>query len=342
MYQFLKHTVLFSLITLCFVFLICEIKVSDHFIVYKTENTAYEKVAWNLNLINNQPKRIENSIVFFGPSLVQGGICDSTLNANDIKALNFGVNHFGNDLSLFFLKRIKHLKPKEVIFHKKKSSYSKLHKLTPLLYTPIELLKDGQRLNLYFLTYIFKRTALVFEYLSLTSFDRIDTSYVPNYHFGVRYEKATSYNILKPAKRDRTEMTNLHLNDFRFISERGNQSFSMKIKIYHRKWLHYLNYNSTLFNENSQENFVNKAFEICSANDFRFSKIYIPEVGDLKNLENHKQTFYMNSDSDKNVICFKNFHFLNDSIYWADIHHLNKKGAISFTEELVNNLKQSH
>ena len=48
-----------------------EIKIPDSHIIRKTTDTAYHKVAWNLNVITNTPEKIEGRVIFLGPSLIE-------------------------------------------------------------------------------------------------------------------------------------------------------------------------------------------------------------------------------------------------------------------------------
>ena len=309
---------------------------SESFIVEKTINTSYHKVAWNLDLIKNQPERLKNSTVFLGPSLIQGGICDSTLNTSGLKSINMGVNHFGNEMNLYFLERIKHLGVDRVIFHKKKFNYTGLHKLSPLLYTPTKLLKSGQGVNVHFFKYLFKRVTLVLEFLpySLRN-NKEDFSNTEYQTYGVRYEENESFNINQNPKRSRGEIGNLSVNDYLFQSEKGMSKLKLLPKVWYRKAYHFTK-EAPFQNSHSQEGFVNTAKEICSENNIDFIQIYMPEVGDIEEEPEYNRFFYTNSESDAEIICLDDFSFLNDSIYWSDHHHLSRRGAILFSKKLID------
>ena len=122
---------------------------------------------------------------------------------------------------------------------------------------------------------------------------------------------------------------------FLYKSEKGKESLFTALKVINRKWKHYIA-NSTFLNTESQENFVESAYQICLNNNISFSKIYIPEVGDIKNSNDYNRSFYISSATDKNIICLKDFTFLNDSIFWADSLHLSKRGTLLFTQKLLD------
>ena len=101
MKRFIINTALFSICLLLISFLFSEIEFSDKFIISKTEGTNFEKIAWNLQLIEKDPDRIRESTVFLGPSLVLNSINDSLLDSKNIKSVNLAVNHLGNETMLF-------------------------------------------------------------------------------------------------------------------------------------------------------------------------------------------------------------------------------------------------
>lgn len=335
MKRFIKNTIAFALLLLVSVYLIGEVKISDEFIIHKTANTSYRKVAWNINLIKNEPERIKNSTVFFGPSLVQGGVCDSTLSSNGVKAVNMGVNHFGNDLSLYFLERIKDLGAERVIFHKRKFNYTHLHKLSPLLYSPTKLLKSGQPPNHFFLRYLFKRTTLVMEYLVFIAEGKQSANQIDQHYYGIRYEKKQSYNYDTGSGLSWGERANFSVNEFQLQSEKGSSGLKVLFKAYYRRYLHFKK-QAPLLNNGAQETFVTKASKICEERNIEFAKIYMPQVGDIEPEPVYNRVYYFASDSDGKIICLDDFTFLNDPSYWSDAHHLSKKGAIAFSKMLVD------
>jgi len=168
-------------------FLLASIEFNDQFIIDQTKGTSYDKIAWNLNLINNNPEKISESIIFLGPSLVQGGICDSTLNSNGYKSINMGVNHNGAEISSYFVNRLIKYHPKKIYIHLSKYNIPEMHPMTPLMYTPSSLLSNGQEVNFHFITYIFKRLPFVFKYFSWNFFHSEKRS--DQNQYGVVYQK---------------------------------------------------------------------------------------------------------------------------------------------------------
>jgi hypothetical protein len=339
MKKFLFQVFLFGLAILVLTFAIGHIAISDEYIIHKTKDTSYEKIAWNINLLNNATDKIRGSVVFLGPSLIQGGICDSTLRAHNVKAINMGVNHGGNELELFFLEKVMKHEPKKVYLHLSKETYVKLHPMTPLMFSPAALLKCGQTLNVPFLDFIFKRAAFVLDYLvwKLVHQRNSDAYYS---EFGVRYEdneySQNEYeSISQESAADLFEYPNLQLNNFRFKSEEGMSGVKMKIK----QGIRFLKYSgknfNLLFNARCQQTFVMKAFEVGKENGVEVAEFYMPVIADAKVGQNFTALSYGERET-KSVESLKDFSFLNQGSYWVDMNHLSKKGARKFTEQLLD------
>ena len=338
MKKFIFQVFLFGLAILCLTFAIGHITISDDYIIHKTKDTSYEKIAWNINVLNNDPDKIRGSIVFLGPSLIQDGICDSTLQAHGIKAINMSVNHGGNELELFFLEKVLKHAPKKVYLHLSKEVYVKLHPMAPLMYSPMSLMKCGQTLNVTFIDYLFKRAAYVLDYLV---WKLIHESEGKLYYseFGVRYEK-TEYSeaeydsINQESVVELYEYPNFQLNSFRFKSEQGMSGPRMTIKQIIR-FLKYTGKNlNFLFNARCQQTFVTKAFEAGQENGIEVAEFYMPVIVDAKVGQNFTELSYGQRET-KSVESLQNFAFLNQGQYWFNMNHLSKKGALTFTEQLI-------
>ena len=104
MKKFLINIIVFTIVVFATSFALGEIEYSNSFLIEKTKDTAYEKVGWNLSMLENSKDQIKGSKVFFGSSYVLNGVNDSVLTNNGVRSFNFAVRHNGNDLSLFFLK----------------------------------------------------------------------------------------------------------------------------------------------------------------------------------------------------------------------------------------------
>jgi len=348
MKRFILRFLGISLVVLAFTFLLSEIAFSDDFIIHKTINTQYKKVAWNINLLNNKSDKIRNSTIFLGSSLVQGAVNDSILKINGIKAINMGVPHNGNELWLYFLNRIKKKKPAKIYFLKGKIGYRGLHKLTPLVYTSSELLRSGQNLNLNFVSFIFKKARLSFEFLKFKIFkpehESIDNQFL-NKEDGFVYDihaikrKDFDKNIKNS---DFDEYFNLYKNGFLYNKEKKQNLFFKKIKILKRYLIHSFFKKDFFHNFKTQQKFIKTAQILCKENNIKFKKIYIPLLVDVNNHSGYNQSRYINVETDYNLILELNtYDFLNSVEYWSDKDHLSKEGAHVFTERLVHHLNNS-
>ncbi|ADY30440.1 hypothetical protein Celly_2623 [Cellulophaga lytica DSM 7489] len=345
MKSFLIKLLIFNALVFFLAIVLGEVKYSDEFIASKTKGTAYEKVGWNLDIINNYPERIKNSTIFLGSSYVLNGVNDSVLSFNDKKVINMAVKHNGNDLGLYFLNRIKKLQPKEVISLKHKFYTVGFHKLSPLLYRPSEYIANGQTVNLYFVKYLFKRVKLTLEYLFYTPTKTVYKEEI-KFFYGVRYAKnelskdylKKSENINKLNRID--EGFNLYQNGFNYISENLESLIIRKAKSLLREIKFRFSNNSWLTNSSSQEAFVYKAKEISRLNKFKFSQLYIPVMSDLNINKKYKRSNFMPLESDaSNIYEIKDYSFLNSGVYWVDLHHLSKEGSILFTKALAKKMK---
>lgn len=344
MKTFLLKLVIFSILVFAFCFALSELQFSDDFLIEKTKETAYEKVGWNINMIQNHKDEIKNSRVYFGSSYVLNGVNDSILNSKGIKSVNLAIKHNGNDLSLYFLKRIIPLQPKEVIFLKGKTAFRNLHKLAPLLYSPSNLIADGQNFNLTFVSYLFKRTKLSLEYIYFTINQKEKEVSIDKNKFGIRYEESflsenDFYDKEKIKELQKEEENfNLYRTNFLYKKEIAKPSFLNQIMAIKREWtLKYYSQNDLVTNFKSQEHFIKKAKDICENNGVLFTQLYMPVVSDVVSDLSGEQTFYMPLESDAATIYYlKDYSFLNDNTFWTDKHHLTKKGSISFTNEFIN------
>lgn len=339
MKKFLLNTSLYSIGLSLLVFLIGNIPISSTYVIFKTVQTDYIKIAWNLNYIDRFPEKIRDRIVFLGPSLTQEGICDSTLQAHGIQAINFGTNQAGNEIELYFYKRILCYHPKKVFLHLSKDKVKNLHSMTPLLYTPVELLSIGQSyFNLSFVHFIFKRTGFVLDYLVWQLYSRPDMK--KNYkEFGVMYAQSLSEKEYKKISKAEFKMvfeaTNLPGQDYKFSTEKYQSGLIFEIKRLRRRIL-YAFYNSEfIYNIDSQQKFVQEAFKMGKTHKIPTFEFYMPAIMDTKVGMNFNQSFFVPRDTVK-VSALANYTFLDSSIYWSDGYHLSKQGAISFSQALAH------
>lgn len=343
MRRFIRYIFSFTISLSIIILTISQVQYSDEFLIHKTINTSYSKIAWNIDVINNSPDKIKDGLIFFGSSLTTGGISDSVFTAQGYKCLNMGVNNSGNALSLYFLKRIIHLQPKSIYFLKRKTSRYSLHPMTPLLYKPSQLLHDGQTINTTFLSYLLKRTKYSIEYLIFNLLEK-STNEVIRKEYGLRNfisKKNLVLNDIEKNARLYNEQISLPANNFTYQHEKNNDSFFLKIKLWRRKVIYKYPQFYGPSNSVSQEMFIMKLKEICDENSIVFNKIYIPVISDCFEYSGYKNLFYRKNASDRNILCLDDFSFLKDNSYWTDESHLNKIGAEIFTKNLILKLNEA-
>jgi len=344
MKRFLARGLLFLLLIFILSILLSQIDFSDAFIIYKTRDTEYKKIAWNINLITKKQERLDGSIIVLGSSIVQGGLNDSLLQEKGLNVINMGVPHNGDELSLYFLNRLKEKHPKAIVLLKGKTQYRNLHKLTPLLYTPSRLLEAGQSINLDFVIFIFKRTKLSLEYLFSMNVNNSDSELNEflNASYGVIYDENEisdeTYNKFSKGDWARSdEYFNLRLNNFLYQSEQQKGDFIKSILKIKRKMVSWFLMDfSFLSNTKSQRSFMNKAVREALKYNIEVRKIYIPILIDVKEYTGYnRQTYPMVSSDTIGILILDSHKFLNKQAYWSDESHLNEKGSILFTEKMI-------
>lgn len=350
MKRFLLQFGTISLVFLIICTVLSSLTYSERFIMYKTLDTPYKKVAWNLNVIEKHPERLKNSTVFLGSSLVQGAIQDSLLQAKNIAAVNMAVPHNGNDLNLYFFERILPLNPEKVVWLKGKVPYTGLHKLTPLLYKPGTLLSKGQGLNSSFIHYFFKRVKLSMEFIGFQLFQgewkptSSEQTFL-NRPYGyiiapgaLEQEVFVSYQQKGNARTD--EYFNLYLNDFKYQKELGADGIGHTVQNWKRKLVHkgYLKSNF-LRNVGAQEAFVSQAVDQGLENQIELTKLYVPLLVDAFDYSqaSYRRSFYQKTTTDEQVPVnsLNAFTFLGQADLWSDEDHVNEEGAFLFTNALI-------
>jgi hypothetical protein len=347
MKRFLKQIVLLTLLVFIIVTALGQITFSDDFICHKTSGTEYEKMAWNIHTLNKKTELIKGSTVFLGSSLVQGAINDSIGQELGLKLLNFGIPHNGYDLNLYFLNRILKLQPKTVIFLQEKNNYKGLHKLSPLLNRPLDILKWGQSFNFFYVNYLFKRAKLSIEYLVFSLLNNHFTSNENYKDFGIVFDNKTFITeekfrdgfISNLQKRD--EYLNLYQNNYLTKSEITESEQIQFIKKSKRKLVqNYWVNNNLITNSKSQQNFLNTAKEILTDTNIKYAKVYVPVLSDVVEAKNYKRSYYK-ANGDDTVLLLDDFSFLNSPKYWSDTAHVNEKGAALYSKMLFEKFKNS-
>lgn len=329
MRKFLVNAVLFILFFTLFTFVMAFVRTSDEFIIYKTTNTSYDKIAWNLDLINNHSEKINGSVVFFGPSLIQGGISDSTLMAHGVKAVNMGLNHHGNEMSLYFLNRVLPFNPKKVFLHLPKATLQNIHPMTPLVYTPDALLSDGQSVNIAFLNYIFKRLPFVMEYI-VWNMGSSKITEPPCKVYGIKNSgfkySETTYNTIK-----KNVLKSKPVGSVAIIA---NKIYQLYYDLRSSSMGNFTYITNFAFNTRSQQDFVLNAFAKCESGKIEISQLFLPIIEDVIVRKDFDSSFYYPRKIIK-IESLRNFTMFDKAEYWYDPVHFNRKGAEKFTCELL-------
>jgi hypothetical protein len=322
MKKFITKIILFALLFLVFSLLFVSINISDSYVIYKTKGTVYDKVAYNLDVINSKPEKISNAIVFLGPSYVLSGISDQVLMNNGIKSINLAINHMGKDVELYFAKRVLNLKPKKIYIYANSECYD-LHPMTALLYDPISLINSGQSINFSFLKdYLIKRIPFVMDYIKWELINKSNYNTTET-EWGVLYiEDICTKNIYDSLKK---------IAEYEYITRENNfinQNTALQPIVGSIKDI--IGY--CFFNKGSQHRFLLNI--LSSANNTEIAGIYIPMLEDAvipKETQNEK--YFANTRI--KIETLNDFRLLGKSQYWADKSHLSKEGSIYFTNELI-------
>ena len=325
MKRFLINLGLFALPIMTFFLSMANIKISDEYIIYKTQETGYDKIAFNLKLIKFNPERINNALVFLGPSIFQGGVSDEILNNEGIRSINLAVNHTGKEIELYFFKRILAFKPKKVYFFSN-HEFVDLHPMTPLLYDPLLLISSGQFINSSFVNYFFKRVLFVADYIKWHVTNQKITQVKSNAPtWGVVYEKS-SYSD------DDFKTIQTYFNEDKVVSLKDKLIESLKSV----KRAIFDNYiiRDIISNSTSQHRFLLSIVHTANNNDIEIAGFYVPMIEDTLPGRSSKNKLFF-ADSVLRIEALDNFEFLSKGIYWSDLHHLSKDGSIYFARELI-------
>jgi hypothetical protein len=337
MKQFLRKIFGFVLLILITVLLICEIEIPDLQVIRITENTSYEKIAWNLKMISSNDDKITNSSIFIGPSWLQGGINDSMLNSKGIKSINMGVNHGGADLDYYFVSRIIPYKPKCVYLHRSPTGQRVFHPMAPLLMSPLKYVSIFKNTSSnFFFSFIPKRMYFVLKYLYNLVFDNDELSSITKIkqsQFGWRPEGSAHIN--------------LDQNSVKVLSnEKIVLNARMKKEIFNEKGILVIENNAlksrwrqiyTNFITGNGEKARLKTISLCDVENVKVAEIYIPNFADAcfnSQIDSNQYFFRKNGDSNP---CYylKNVSFLSNQDCWYDIDHLNTKGSCLFTDSII-------
>lgn len=314
------------------------IRIPDDYVVFKTKRTSYEKVAWNLELIDREPGKIRGSVLFFGPSLMQGGVSDSLLQASGIPAINLGTNGPGDEVELYFINRVVGLKPQKIYMHVYKGPHRDLHNMTPLLYKPGELLASGQSINAPFAKFLFDRASYALNYVYWEVFRPADRS-EPVKKYGVRYEEGgigrETYEAIRAGDmQDFIESFKLQRNGFVKESEAQRSGFYFKLIRARRRLMYQVSNFNFISNTASQERFEQSAIAACNQHKIPVEGLYLPVVADAIAQQLFDSTAY--GKPALHVTSVPGASFLNNYAYWSDMTHLSREGSLVFTNALLS------
>ena len=329
-----RITLLIFLFALCLISF-CEIIIPDDKIIEMTKETGYEKIAWDLNLINHDSARISNSIIFIGSSWVQGGINDSILCTKGRgKFINLAVSYGGADLDYYLINKIIKFHPKKILIQRFPKGQKVFHKMMPLLMSPIEYIITFGQCNTHFIfTYIPERFFFVIK--SLLPKDEIFSNHFFKYYGrrseGFKYVICEDFNkktIILNKKAER------QLNKVEFINSDGVKQNINSKNVYNNIWRVFLSY--TIFGNG--EVVRKSTIELCNSKNIDVNEFYVPHYADaIFDEKNIDTNYFCRPDGFKNKCIFiKNVAFLANQKNWLDPDHLNSVGSNVFTDSIYN------
>jgi hypothetical protein len=328
------HKILFLvLLSIICIISICEIKITDEKVIKITSETSYEKIAWNLKLLNQNNTRFKNSYVFLGSSWVQGGINDSLLTSKGINSINMAVNHSGADLDYYFTKRIIPFKPQKILIHRFPNGQGVFHPMIPLLMTPLEYVSTFKQITFNFIfNFIPKRFFFVIK--SLLIWEDLKPEKDLSKYFGWRSEGNS--NI----KYDSIQQNNLlnekiNLRSIIKSEQIASNGIRKSTNTYKNIWRRLL---SIIWFGNGELIRI-KNIQICNKSKIDVQELYIPNFADALYDSKHNDTnyFFIPTGFRNECLFIKNVSFLANQKFWYDPDHLNTIGSNIFTDSLYNN-----
>jgi hypothetical protein len=338
MKHFFKKIAIFVLLVLFVILGICEIEIPDAYVIRMTQNTSYEKIAWNLQLINSNPKKITNSAIFIGPSWLQGGVNDSLLNSCGYKSINMGVNHSGADLDFYLVSRIIKYKPKYIFLHRFPNGQGVFHPMMPLLMSPLKYFSNFKNTSSDFLfKFIPKRLYFVLKYIGTHVSRKGQTRLLEienkKSQFGWRPGGFSRINL------NRNELKKL-VDDKIILNCRINAEIFDENGVLVVKGISLINIWRevvSIFFSGNGETVRSKTISLCDKANVKVAEIYIPCFQDAcydTKFDSNRYFFRKRGVSNR---CYylKDVSFLSNQDCWYDVDHLNTKGACLFTDSLI-------
>lgn len=295
-----------------------------------TENTMYNKVAWDIMIVNDTA-RLNNANIFIGPSYVKGGIDDSIMSVRGIKSVNMGINRAGFDIDHYWVKRITEKShPKMIFLYRPVDRGTVLHPMVPLLYSPLEYLREFRQFPVDFIfKYIPKRLYFVFRHLFIRlSFQKKKFDF-PRYGF----HEENEYNIPSLLYDDAvlsSEMSIRKEYGKNGINDDGTLITENRFEAWWQK-----------FYKGTAEPMRTKTMNFLNRRHIPASEIYVPKYFDaiIDEKTNVRSHFRKPVQYKYPCLTFNNFSFLADAALWTDLHHVNRIGATILTDSLCNYIK---
>jgi hypothetical protein len=331
---FLKKIVGFSLFLIIVIIAICEIQIPDATVIWLTENTSYEKIAWNVRLINNSHEQLKNSYIFIGPSLVEGAINDSMLNSFGYKSINMGVRHGGADLDYYFVSRIIEHKPGFIFLHRFPKGNGVFHPMMPLLMSPIKYFLNFQNISTkFFFKFIPKRLYFVLKFAICCFIEKKGSNIKKNDTVYGWRSRGNGHIIIDEVKVNCLVSEKVSLNS-RIKKEFFNKSGVLVYSSGTLKNIWRFLVSNFVFG-NGEDTRI-RTISLCENANVNVAEIYIPHFPDAcfdSKMESNKY-FFRRQGISKPVYYLKNVAFLSNQIYWVDQEHLNAIGSYQFTDSI--------
>ena len=306
---------------------------------FKEIRSPYIKIPWIYNMITDPDVQIDG--IFLGASVTRGGIVDSLIvNKYGLNFYNFGVNHPCRALShLLLTKTLAHKKPKYVFLDILAMTHRNTHSMYPIL-------EEGKSLRqfagdnrtfardylksiaykIHFITRIFKR-----DKLNLST-ESSNYGYIVDDQLSPEEISSKLDRILHPGKYRGKLKTAIRESVLKYLGDNFIENC--------KTWINEL----TDFTDNSafQRLMLMKSIDLLKKNNIPYYFIFYPvHPGRGRNeelladfIEENKDLFP--DDAAQNILTISDEEKINRHELWSDLQHLNEKGAIIFTTDIMD------
>jgi len=159
MRRFVIRFAVFAATLLAVLTLVTLIPLSDDFLVFKTANTGYSKLGWDLRLFRDRAPELAGATVFIGPSYFNNGIDTDALTAGGLKAFNLAVNLPGREMDLYLTRKALRAGVARIVYCAMREP-AEGHPMAALILNPFEYLEAGQTVNYSFVTFFAQRVLM--------------------------------------------------------------------------------------------------------------------------------------------------------------------------------------